>query len=486
MSTFAGKIQVKQGTVADTYIRETDLIANQAIYPEIREMLEYVDQRSLATLLVSGVVKPWGLDGKVTTDFAPISKGKEIGNNGYQFDVQGRIQKSSTINGQIGATAGDGTFQLSMVDSYIDPGMNVFFYGQEFQARCQGRPTGSAGNYVYTFRPVDGTTFVYATHVTPQPGSVKTCFAGYSSYGAGSKRGYSHSFFPDRFINHMTTQRKTVKIDGDTASDKIWLTYTNDGGESVKGWMERAILQSMAQSVVEDEIAKWKGVSSMKNSTGGLAPIPNATDDEAQSQLIMGDGVLEQLAGGNELFGSGVNGMPTEDDYTDMLTQLELNSNSAQGVNIVAITDTPGYANAQRVCVNLAGNQNVNMQQIVVQDNKTGGAEVSVGYNYTKFNINGSSITFIKHPKFDDRNIFVNPGLVVFLNLGTANNKNVEIITKGANGLSRGTVDAKINGLTGSKDVMTTSEEDSMLYATLKQDMILLYNTQSCGVIRTA
>ncbi len=486
MSTFAGKIQVKAGTVTDTYIRESDLIANQAQYPEIREMLEYVDQRSLATLLVSGVVKPYGLDGTVSTDFAPISKGKDIGNSGYQFDVMGRIQRASTINSQVGGTAADGTFQLSMVDNLIDPGMNVFFYGAEFQARCQSRPTGSVGNYIYTFKPVDGSTFVYATHVTPQPGAVKTCFGGYTSYGAGSKRGYSHSYFPDRFINHMTTQRKTVKIDGDTASDKVWLTAPGVNDQMVRGWMEKAILQAMAQSVIEDEVAKWKGISSMKNSTGGLAVIPNAYDDEAQSALIQGDGVLEQLAGGNELFGSGVNGMPTEDDYTDMITLLEKNSNSAQGVNIVAITDTAGYANAQRVCVNLAGNQNINMQQAVVQNDKMGGAEVAVGFNYTKFNINGSSITWIKHPKFDDRNIFVNPGLVVFLNLGTGSNKNVEILNKGGNGLSRGTVDAKINGLTGDKSVPTTSEEDAMLYATLKQDLIMVYNTSSCGIIKTA
>lgn len=485
MSTFAGKIQVRAGTTTDSYIREADLIANQAQHPEIREWLEYVDQRSLATLLVSGAVGPYGIDGKVSTDFAPISKGKEIGNSGYQFDIMGRIQQSSTINSQVGATAADGTFQLSMADKRINPGMNVFFYGQEFQARCQSLPTGSAGNYIYTFRSVDGTLFNWTNHVAGQ-GTTKTCMGGYTSYGAGSKRGYSNSTFSDRFINHMTTQRNTVKIDGDAASDKLWLSYTNDGGESVKGWMEKAIRQQMAIQVVEDEIAKWKGLSSMKNSTGGLAVISNAYDDEAQSALIQGDGILEQLAGGNELFGSGTNGMPTADDITDMVTKLELHSNNAMGVNIVAITDTAGYANAQLVCQQLAGNQGVQIQQIVTQNEKQGGAEVAVGFNYTKFNVNGSSVTFIKHPKFDDRNIFVTPGLMVFLNLGTGANKNIEILNKGGNGLSRGTVDAKINGLTGDNSTPTTSEEDAKLYATLKQDMIIVYNSNSCGIIKTA
>ncbi len=485
MSTYAGKIQVKAGTVTDSFIREADLIANQAQHPEIREWLEYVDQRSLATLLVSGAVGPYGIDGKVSTDFAPISKGKEIGNSGFQFDVMGRLQQSSIINNQIGATQADGTFQLSLQDKRINPGEMVFFYGQEFQARCQSLPTGSAGNFIYTFRTVDGSLFNWTSHVAGQ-GTTKTCMGGYTSYGEGSKRGYSNSTFSDRFINHMTTQRNTVKITGDAASDKLWLSYTNEGGESVRGWMEKAIRQQMAVQVVQDEVAKWKGVSSMKSSTGGLATTPNAYDDEAQSALIMGDGILEQLAGGNELFGSGTNGMPTADDFTDMVTKLEMHSNSAEGVNIVAITDTAGYANAQLVCQQLAGNQGTVIQQIVTQNAQQGGAKVEVGFNYTKFNVNGSSITFIKFPKFDDRNIFVTPGLMVFLNLGSGNNKNVEILNKGGNGLSRGTVDAKINGMTGDPSIPVTSQEDCKLYATLKQDMILIYNTNSAGVIRTA
>ncbi len=370
--------------------------------------------------------------------------------------------------------------------------MNVIFNGQGFQARCMSLPTGSSGNFIYTFQSPDGVAFNFTTHCAGQ-GSVKTCFGGYTSYGEGSLRGYGRSHFPDTFINHTTIQRKTIKISGDAASDKLWLSYTNPKGETVRGWMYKAIAQSMAQSVIEDEFQKWWGVSNMKSSTGSLLVQPRLQDLETQNFITQGDGVIEQLAGGNELFGSGTNGEATEDDFSDMMTLLEKKSNGVTGMTWVCVTGTDGYNNAQRKMINLAGNQNINIQQVVVQNEKAGGAEVAIGFHYSKFNINGNSITFIKHPKFDDDHLFTERGsdgkilmssMYVFLNMGTGSNKNIEILSKGANGLSRGTVDAYIAGMTGDKSLTPMSEEDAIKYATLKQDVMMIYNANACGVIK--
>lgn len=492
MSSFAGKIKVKEGKWTDTCVAEADLVANQAKYPAIRSMIEHVDQRALSTLLVSGSVGKYGV-GQVDTKYGDLAvKGKDIGNNAYQFDVMGRIQKASTINSQVGATQADGTFQLSLMDNYIVPGMNVMFNGQGFQARCMGLPTGSAGNYIYTFQSPDGTLFNWTTHVAGQ-GSTKTCFGGYTSYGEGSLRGYGRSHFPDTFINHTTTQRKTQKITGDAASDVLWLEY-EDKGTMVRGWMYTQIQQALAQSTIEDEIAKWFGVSDMKSSTGQLLVQPRLIDAETGMWITQGDGLLEQLAGGNELFGSGTNGEATEDDFEDMMAMLEKKSNGVKGMTWVCVTGTDGYANAQRKCVNLAGNQNTQIHQVVVQNGKAGGADVEIGFNYTKFNINGNSIVFIKFPKFDDDQMFTERGsdgkllmssMYVFLNLGgEGSSKNIEILNKGANGISRGNVTNYFNGMTGDPSKPALSEEDAIKYAILKQDLLMVYNTSSCGIIR--
>ena len=496
MSSYAGKIRVREGKFTDTCVTEADLIANQALYPAIRKMIEHVDQRALSTLLVSGSVGPYGLgnvDTKVQT--LVVDRGTDIGSNAYRFDVLGRIQKASIINSQIGSTGPDGTFQLSMQDNYIVPGMNVLFNGQGFQARCMQLPTGTAGNYIYTFQSPDGVLFSFSTHVAGQ-GSVKTCFGGYTSYGEGSLRGYGRSQFPDQFINHTTIQRKTVKITGSAASDVLWLDYTNMGGEQVTGWMYEQIQQGLAQMTIEDEFAKWFGVSDMKNTDGTLLTQPRLTDTETGYPITSGDGVLEQIAGGNELYGSGINGEATEDDFTDMMKKLEKKSNGATGLQWVVVTGTDGYANAQDKMINLAGNQNINVTQIVNQSDKPGGAEVSIGFNYTKFNINGNTIWFIKLPLFDDDQRFTERGtdgnllqssMYVFLNIGQSDTglkaKNMEILAKGANGVSRGNVTAKFNGMSGGPGT-PISEEDSLKYAILKEDMIMVYNTSSCGVIK--
>jgi hypothetical protein len=314
---------------------------------------------------------------------------------------------------------------------------------------------------------------------------------GYTSYGEASLRGYSRSHFPDTFINHTTIQRKTVKISGTAASNILWISYDGPKG-MVKGWMHKAIQQGMAQMNMEDEFQKIHGKSTMKNLDGTLRVTSNLIDDETGNPIIQGDGLLEQIAGGNESYGSGVNGEATADDFEDMMAQLEKRSAVLKGNNWVCMTGTDGYANAQRQMINLAGNQNIVVNQNVSQSSQTGGADVEVGFNFTKFNINGNSITFVKHPMWDDESRFTERGadgkllqssMYLFLNMGNGiNSKNVDILTKGANGISRGKVTANINGLTGSAGLVQ-SEEDADKMAILKEDMAIVYNTAVCGII---
>ena len=485
-----GKIQIKEGKWSETCTTEADLIANQAKFPAIRNVLEYVDQRMLTTLLVSGSVGPYGL-GMVPTKLGKLSeKNKTVGNNAYQFDVMGRIQKASVINSQVGSTSANGTFSLSLADNYLYPGMNVLFNGQGFQARVMAMPTGGQGNYIYEFQSPDGAIFDWATHVAGQ-GAVKTCMGGYSSYGEASLRGYSRSHFPDTFINHTTIQRKTEKITGTAASDILWLEYDGPKG-AAKGWMFEKVRQATATSTIEDEFQKWHGKSTMKSTTGQLLTTSRMTDRETGLPIIQGDGVIEQVSGGNESFGSGTNGEATSDDFSDMMTQLEKKSDKYTGNTWVCVTGTDGYANAQVQMQNLAGNQNIVINQNVTQSSAEGGAMVDVGFHFQKFNVNGNSICFVKNPMWDDETRFTERGsdgkliqssMYLWMNMGQKmGSKNVDVLTKGANGVSRGNISGYINGMTGSSE-MIQSEEDAVKYAYLKEDMVVVYNTTSCGII---
>lgn len=493
MSNNPGKITINQGTFTDeTCTVDNDLVKNQAKFPAIRNMLEYANRRSLATMLVSGVVTPYGVDNTEKTKIPQADKrGKGIGNNAYRFDIQGRIEKASEILSQVGATQADGTFQLLMKDKHLVPGMNAIFHGQRFIARVMNNPTGNASSgYLYTFQSPSGDLFVWATHVAGQTGT-KTCMGAFTSYSEKSLRGYGRSKFPDTFINHMTIQRKTCGISGGAASNVLWYSYTNDAGKMSKGWMYQELQQGQAQFVMENERNKWFGVSTMKNADGSLRSTSRLTDDETGLEIVQGDGWEEQVAGGNVAYGSGVNGDWNLADITDMLKNLEKKSDKINGLSWVGVTGTNGYAIVQSLAATLAGNQNTTFFNQVTQDGKAGGAIVDAGYHFQKLNINGNSIMFVKHPLFDDDLMFTELGsdgeilmssTLFIMNVGSQANKNMEILCKEANGIRRDDVTASINGLTGASET-TISEEDAKKYAMLKEDLLVIYNSQECGII---
>lgn len=486
-----GRITVNTGTfTTDTCTSEFDLIKNQQKRPVIREMMEYAQRRALTTLITSGAVTPYGINNTERTKIPEVStKGTPIASNGYQFPVMGRIETSSVILKQVGATSADGTFQLLMGDRQLVNGMNVIF-NSRLLAGVLGNPTGSpSAGYLYTFRTPSGDLFSWTTDVAGQNGT-KTCMGAYTSFGEKSLRGDSRSKFSDMFINHTTIQRKTCGWSGTVGSQVLWVTYSSDTGTS-KGFIPEEIRQARTTFVMENERQKLFGVSSMKNSDGSAKMV--APLDENGQPKIEGDGWEEQVGGGNVAQGSGINGEATVSDFTDMMAKLEQNSDQISGCCFIAITGTYGYANAQTQMATLGQVQNVRTMTDVPSSKEAGGPKVDVGYHFSSFNVNGNQMIFIKHPLFDDQLMWTKRGndgnvlmsstyFIMDLN-SEGGQKTMEILYKSANGMDRSMVEAKYNGLTGDSE-LSLSEEDAGKYAMLKEDMIVVYNTQKCGIIR--
>lgn len=494
-----GQIQVRQGLFSqDTCTTENDLIANQAVKPAIRNMLEMRNKRYMMTMLTSpGAVKmaaggqSYFVDPNYKSKAATLSPAKEdkgIGNNAYRFDIIGRIEKSAPIIRQQGSSGADGSFALLMQDQTLYPG-HIVKFASGYMARVQNYPTGSSSSgWLYNFKSVNGTAFVYTTHV----GTIKTCFPMFTSYSEGSQRSDSRDKKPDTFINHMTIQRKTCAITGGAQSDVLWYEYAD--GQAI-GWLYWKLAQARDQMRAERERWAWWGVSSMKNADGSLRTESSlGTDPETGLPIQCGDGFIEQISGNNTLIGSGVNGEATEDDFSDMMTMLQKNSNTVQGITWVCVTGTQGFANAQIKMQNLAANQNVQLVQIVGQTDEVGGAMVNVGFQYKNFNINGNTIMFIIHTMLDDEEIFPargNDGQLLassdyyFVGMSTEDKPTMEILCKEANGVKRDWVEAELLGLTG-KGGMVQSEVDVNKYAMLSESMFNIYNTSICGIIYKA
>jgi hypothetical protein len=490
------KIQTYQGGYDETCTVSTNLTANQQKKPIIRDIIQYAEPRMLSTLIVSGAKSPWDLqpgrtpgDGALKTKIGTVPKGKLIGDNAYRYNIMGRIQQKTVVVSQQGTTAADGTFQLFMKDNMLYPGLNTKFYTDGFYARVQSFNGGSPGNYLYTFKSVGPVNFNWTIHVAPQQGE-KTAYGAFTSYSERSLRGYSRSFYPAQFINHLTTQRKTIAISGDALTDVTWVEVM---GSETKGWFYTKEAQGRLQLMQEDEHAKFFGQSSMKDVNGNLLPVSTIIDPETGEQVVEGDGLLPQIDGQNSIFGSDTDGGATITDMQDMMIALEKRSNSVYGKMWYVVTGTDGYRRAQDMLqvyhVNNMGGRSTNGSNT----QKVGGEDIPVGGNFDTFNYSGNQIILVKHPMFDDTEkwfersstgALLQSNMMIFLDMGASSNgPNIEILGKGAYGVNRTNVSGYINGITGDERDMVSSV-DAIEWNTLKQDGIFVYNTQSCGVIR--
>lgn len=483
-----GQIQTRQGVYSqDTCTTETDLVGMGAIRPEVRKMLEIKNKRYMMTLLTSGAVGPYGINNDQPTKIPVVTdKNKTFGSNAYRFDVIGRIEKAAIINKQMGASGADGSFTLIMQDRWLYDAQVVIF-GSSFQARVMGYPTGSASSgWVYNFKSITGTVFSFATHV----GTNLTCFPMFTAYGQGSDHSDSRSKSPDQFINHPTIQRTTAKITGSAESDVLWYSWTDDGQDI--GWIYHKVNQMNAMFAMNDENHKWFSASTMKASDGSILPESRIFDEKGEPVYI-GDGFQEQVSGTNTMTGSGTNGEATETDFEDIMKSMQIESNQIDGITWICVTGTDGRANAQRKLQNVLANQNVTIIQNVTQTNEAGGAKVNAGYNFEKLSINGNSVIFLTHPKFDDASMFplrgndgrlLMSGTYFLMGMGESS-PTMEIIAKSANGINRSFVQAEYIGLTGKKGFVQ-SEVDADKVAILKEDLFCVYNPQTCGIIYKA
>lgn len=499
MSFNPGLTTVSAGTFSNsTCTTENDLILNALKKPAIQEAMDFTNQRPLMTLLTSGIVEPYGVKDAalIRTKMPLIDASKKIADNSYRYSVMGRINKESEIIAQIGATQADGTFQLLMKDNLLYDGFNALFHAADFTARVQGNPTGGPGNYTYTFRTMDGRLFDWTTHVAGQTGA-KTCMGVYTSYSEASLQGYGRPVYPDTFVVHMTIQRGAAKITGDAGSDIRWFQYNDLNGKGIGSeWMWEEVYQERANMTIQNEYQKWFGISSMKNTDGtvkSVAPI----DPTTGMPIVAGDGVIPQIAGGNDFTASGSDGMPTLDDFGDMVQSILTGaSNTYNGLNLVCVTGVEGYRHIQTIAPLLTAAQSTTyFRTLGGTEAVKGGIKIDAGLEFTTLNFFGNSVTFVMHPRWNDNRTFtlqnsfgkyVQPSTFYFLTIEEMGygKKNIEIFAKGKGGIDRSYIMTPFFGMTGRNNERTTSSQDVDKIEFLMQDLIKVDRPNLCGILR--
>lgn len=497
------KIQITKGGVAPGEVSQYHLVTNHLIDPtaNIDKVISYAEKRHLMTLLVSGAMRtsdtvpgymPDGTGDAISTKIKPIPEAEMVNGNQWTYEVMGRIQRAAEILGSadvgvgtVGTTTEGGEFKLHLRDNYIGHGMVVTFYGG-YQARVKSIPVRvGSEKWLYTFKCFPGDTFSWTTWISGQSGT-KTCFGGYTSYGERSQRGYAAFHFPDKFTNHTTVQRKSFSISGHANVNKVrWYTLGDK-----KGFTYEAEAQSRAQFLLEDEYQKWWSVSTMRDVYGNLLARPSMYEDDGEP-IFSGDGLVEQIKGANDMESSNTDGSFTYSDISDMLGELKKRKNMIEGNKWIAVTGSDGMENADTVI-----SARVTAAQPIVinagSNDKVGGFEPSVGYNFKTLNIGGQQVTFVENPMMDDVEKFPRrltngklamSSTVYFLDMAVdeAGKQNIEIRAAGRDGINRNIVYLWEEGMTG--DGKPTNPVDAKSFHMLKENMLVAYRTISMGIL---
>lgn len=494
------KIKIQTGSVSEGDAQEYHLVTNHLLDPtkNIDRVIMYAEQRHLMTLLVSGArdsrytapgFTPSGGD-SVQTKIGPIPQAEMVSANAWSYRIMGRIQKASEILGTAavgtpvaGSTSKGGTFKLYLRDNYLYMGMNAVFPNGK-HARVMEPAIGNGDRWLYSFECYPGDTFSWATWVAVQTG-VKTVFGGYTTYGERSRRGFGNFHYPDRYIQHTTKQRKSISLSGDVnANEVIWYEL----GEA-KGFVYEAEAQARAQFLLEDEYKCWESVSTMRDQYGNLLSRASMQDEKGDD-IVSGDGYIQQIRGANDMETSGVDGLPTYDDFKDMVTTLKKGKNMLSGSQWIVVTGSDGMSAAHDV----AASQVTNAMPIVqvVTNTQQGGAEPAIGFNFKKLNIGGEQLLFVENPGMDDEAKFplrltngkLRKSLTFYFMDLTPDGKgrnNVELKARGRTNVNRNIVYLWKNGMTG--EGTPTDPVDAKEFHMLKETLLAVYNTKTCGIM---
>ena len=497
------KIKVQSGTSIGANIQEQHLVTNHLVNQNnIDAIIHYAEKRYLMTFFVSGVTDPrYTATGyinpkegaKVTAstfnNVKNVPAGELVDGSAWKYKVMGRIQKASIILNQLGTTTAatntkGSTFTLLMKDRLLQY-RNVVRFANGKMATVNSHAQGGDGGYTYIFESFAGEQFDYASWVGIQSGT-KTCFAGYTSFGEGSQRGFGNTFFGEMFINHMTLQRKGFDITGDAnTSDARWY----EAG-SVKGFVYEAEAQARAQFLLEDDFAKMYGKSNMRDSLGNLMTVGSSTDPETGLPITSGDGWLEQVKGANDSTSSGFNGNPTLYDFQDMVTAIKKNADDTSAKVYYVRTGVAGFIAAHNVIQDFGANTYRITQNL--DGNEVGGASPEVGYNFSRLNISGNQLIFVEDPQMSDEQKFpmklkdgrgVEEMTYYFMDAspdGTGG-RNLSIYVKGRGNINRNMVYWTQNGMTGEPGA--TSSVDAKQIQFLKQNMLVVKRTNTSGIL---
>ena len=451
------------GTYDKNCVMSNALVTNLLKYPEIGSALISLYPQYSATAYI--------LDG-----FGRFAKEDMMGDVKFQWAVQGRLNRPSTLTGtNVGAGLANAAFFVEFEENYFNPNDTIKFADGNI-AIIIGEPVASAGGYTYQMKlqTTDAAAFVATTALAVgiSVGKVSTAFT------EKSERGFENHAYPDWYVNYIGTSRKACSISGSAITDVTWIEA---GGQRL--WYFTAEQQCRMEFLYELEKNTWYGQTTMDVNGNSVVTDMNGLP------IVQGDGILRQIDSSNvDTF----SGNLSESILTDFLGQLQLNTGNTKEEWVV-FTGTRGRINFHEAMKDYIVSTGNYMWHPVY------GKEIGIGSNFTQYSALGSRITLIQNWIFDDPNLNgnnINPatGLpfeserMVFMNIGSTTDgvSNVERKTKGAGGINRSMITRYIPGMVNPMDpssMMAATPRDSFDVEYMSESGIVIRNPLSCGML---
>ena len=303
--------------------------------------------------------------------------------------------------------------------------------------------------------------------------------------------------YPSTHTNWLTTMRKKCSVTGKDLTDVTWIE--NNGS---KLWYFTREQMMMDEFMYQQELQRWYGRRTVTDSTiqrpGAYSVHANAlgTSGTQASSIVTGDGLLAQIDSSNQASYS--MGSLTEDIITEFIAKISLNATAAEGNEWVVFTGTEGRLAFHRAMKDLI---------VAPAGAMTGGSmqgvsgEVHLGANFASYSALGNKITVAHCPVFDDPNLHSSAGgtnafgdnrlkesaKMVFMDFGkTSGVSNVELVTKGAEGVNRSMIKKYVAGMVNPYDqkaMLAANADDKFECHVLSETGIIVRNPLSCGIL---
>ena len=500
--------QIYAGLYGSDTMPENSLNTALMQYPEIARTLVKQYPRYSATYLLERT-------GRYATE-------KVLGDNSFEWKILGRYNKptymiggsSATATGALTATANggsDGTIVYVLGDDTTS-GYTGNFLRKFDMVRFQSGATalvledpipnttssGAATDYQIKLQMIIPSGGQALTDADVAAGAICASIgSAFHNGSVGADVGENH-VLPETHKNYLTIMRKKTSITGKDATDVTWIE--NNGHRL---WYFTREQMLMDEFMYQQELQRWYGVRTVTNSPSSYATAPTTnaigTSGTSAAGIITVDGLLTQIDSSNQATYSA--GSLTEDILTEFIGKLSLNATASEGNEWVVFTGTEG-----RIAFHKA------MKDLIVAPSgaMTGGSmegvkgDVHLGANFASYSSLGNKITVAYCPVFDDPHLHSSTGgtnpfgdnrlkessKMVFLDFGKTNGvSNIDLITKGAEGINRSFVKKYVAGMINPYDknsMMAANADDKFECHMLSESGIVVRNPLSCGILSVA